>query len=206
MDMNQACPQQNPPTLGVPEYEELETRRAQCLTEVLSHGIVRIMRHSISTEKTFFCRSDLRRLWIQESSVSDEYRPLDAVLYQLSKEHREIVLENLILFISFLVFVGVSPAWFSTCGSKFFGQYWHPSTQLDFKDDDGAVSEEQLRKLGLTPTQAAHWQEQYMFRPASIIFDPDEWRQEVKPWQPLPFELVHRDDAAGSIFHVEESD
>lgn len=204
VNMTQA-PQSNPPAQGDTGNEELESRRTKCITEILSYGIVKIMRRSVSTEKAFFCRSDLNKLWIEKLPASG-YRPLDAVLYQLSKDQRNIVLENLVLFISFLVFVDVSPRWFSTCGSKLFGQQWHQTTQLQFRDDDGPVSEEQLREIGLTPTQAAHWQEQYMFRPASIRFDPDEWRQEVDPWQPLPFELVHRDDAASSMARVEDSD
>lgn len=201
--MNQAP--QIPPAQGNPRHDELETRRTKCLAEVLSHGMVKIMRRSVATEKAFFCRSDLNRLWSEKLPFS-ECRPLDAVLYQLSKEQRDIILEKLILFISFLIFIDVSPGWFSTCGSKFFGQHWHRSTKLEFKDEDGSMSEEQLRQIGLTPTQAAHWQEQYMFRPARIRFDPDEWRQEVDPWRPLPFELIRRDDTASSMVHVEDSD
>ncbi|KUI73543.1 hypothetical protein VM1G_11894 [Cytospora mali] len=200
--MNQAP--QNCPAQGDTGNEEMETRRSKCLTEVLSHGIVKIMRHSVAIERAFFCRSDLARLWCEKPR--SESRPLDTVFFHLSEGQREAILEKLLLFISFLVFEDVSPYWFSTCGPKLFGQHWQRSTQLEFEDNDGPISEEHLRELGLTPTQAAHWQEQYMFRPARIRFDPDVWRQEIDPCEPLPFEKVHQDNPTGSMVHVEDGD
>ena len=184
---------------------EQDTRRARCLTESLSHGLVKIMRRSIPTERAFFCRSDLNKLWGEKPDPS-EPRPLDAVLYHLNEGQRDLILEKLVLFLSFLVFVGASPDWFSTSGTRFFGQDWIQSKQLMFEDGDGPISEERLRELGLTPTQAAHWEEQYMFRPASIRFGPDEWRQEINSMEPLPFEKVDRDDAMGSSAQVDDSD
>lgn len=157
------------------------------------------------TEKPFVLRSDLLRLWSETPRIS-EPRPLDAVLYQLSAEQREIILRKLVRFVSFLVFVDVPPCWFSTCGNKLFGHPPWASCEHVFKDDDVPRVEDQLRQIGLSPTQAAHWEEQYMFRPASIKFDPDDWRQEVDSCVPLPFEKDIEYSTSSSLAHVGDSD
>ncbi|KAL2277163.1 hypothetical protein FJTKL_00174 [Diaporthe vaccinii] len=167
--------------------KDLETRIEDCLDGVLSTGLARCERISRRTgpdKKSFFCRSDLERIW------SSEPRPIDAVFGHLSEEQRKALLEDLLLFISFLVKVGVRSRFILSCQDVFFGDA--ESTTTKFKDADGPVLQRDLLRMGLNPLQAHSWEVQYIFRPAKITFAAERWEpQQIEdPRVPLPFELI----------------
>lgn len=197
-------PHSSPPqdTVGI---EGLESQRTECVAGLksLSFGLAKCLRRPApgSTEKAFFCRSDLKRLWTERPKASST-RPLDAVFHVLSETQRDVVFNRLLLLISFLVYVEISPDWFLECEAKLFKPTWHGRpTELVFEDTDGPLSEEQLEQgLALSPTQVLKWESQFMFRPARITLnedDLDEWIQVVDRREPLPFEL-HRGGGADS--------
>lgn len=178
-----------------------ESQRTECIAalKLLSCGLAKCMRRPApgSTEKAFFCRSDLTRLWT-EKPQGCRARPRDAVFYKLSEKQQDIVFNKLLLLTSFLVFVDTPADWFLECEAKLFKPIWPvhgQPTQLEFEDASGPLSEEQLERLELSPTQALKWEMQFMFRPARITLnedDLDEWIQVVGHREPLPFEL-HQD-------------
>lgn len=177
--------------------EALGERRSDCATGLgdLSQGLVSCMRRPApdSAERAFFCRSDLKSLWTRRLRPGGP-RPLDAIFHALSEAQREAVFNHLLLFISFLVYVDISPEWCAGCEARLFKPKWSPerSTDLEFDDAGGALSEDELRRLGLSATQAVKWERQFMFRPAKITLnddDLDEWIQVIDRREPLPFEL-----------------
>lgn len=133
---------------------------------------------ALPRSKGFFCHSDLVAIWEAESC--------EAVFYELSENQRIQILDNLILFISFLLFIGTHSDWYAHCRNRLFTSPGF--TSLKFTDKERPRSEEQLKALGLTDFQAEHWQHQYMFRPAKITLDTELWTQRVDPTHPLPFE------------------
>lgn len=177
------------------DERDLETRIEDCLTDVLSNALLRCERRSGRIgpeEKSFFCHSDLERIW------SSEPRPIDIVFGHLSESQRETLLADLLLFISFLVKIEVRPRFILSCKDVFFEP---ESTTLKFKDDDGPKSQADLQELGLTPRQANSWKEQYRFRPAKITFAAERWEpQRIDPRIPLPFELT-QDVQSGVMIH-----
>lgn len=169
-----------------------ETRIEDCLTDVLTNALLPCERSSGRIgleEKSFFCRSDLERIWSPES------RLVDIVFGHLSQGQRQTLLTDLILFISFLVKVEVRARFILSCRDVFFQK--PDSTIPKFRDDDGPRSKADLLQIGLTPGQAKSWKEQYLFRPAKITFATERWEpQQIDPRVPLPFELnddVHSD-------------
>lgn len=146
-----------------------------------------------SAERAFFCRSDLKRLWTERSQPRAP-RPLDAVFYALSEGQRDVIFGKLLLLISFLVYVDISPDWCLRCEAKLFKSKWNErSEDLEYEDTEGPLSEDRLRILGVSPTQAVAWERQFMFRPANITLNEgnlDEWIQEVDWREPVsPFSL-----------------
>jgi hypothetical protein len=166
----------------------LETRIEDCLTGVLSNHLLQCEQRSGATgseEKSFFCRSDLKRIWCSES------RLLDIIFGHLSEGQRQTLVSDLLLFISFLVKVEVRPRFILSCGNVLFQN--PESTIPKFKDDDGPRSRAELLAMGLTPIQASSWKEQYRFRPAKITLANDHWEpQRIDPRIPLPFRLTDR--------------
>lgn len=193
-------------TVGI---EGPERRRSDCIAGLghLSRGLVSRMRRPApaSAERAFFCRSDLKSLWTKRPRPGAP-RPLDAVFYALSEGQREIVFNQLLLFVSFLVYVDISPDWCAGCEARLFKPKWAPerSDDLEFDDAQGPLSEEQLGRLGVSATQAVRWESQFMFRPAKITLndsDLDEWIQVVDRREPLPFEL-HQDEEASLGYSI----
>lgn len=175
---------------------ELETCIEDCLTGVLSNALLKCERRSGrigSEDKSFFCRSDLESIWSSKS------RPIDIVFGHLSKDQRETLLADLLLFISFLVKIEVRPRFILSCKDVFF--HGPDYTSLKFKDDDGPRSKADLLEMRLTPRQANSWKEQYRFRPAKITFATERWEpQRIDPQIPLPFELTE-DVHSGVMMH-----
>ncbi|KAK2599546.1 hypothetical protein N8I77_011291 [Diaporthe amygdali] len=175
---------------------DLETRIEDCLNNVLSPALDNCARRSGRIgveEKSFFCRSDLEKLWNSES------RLIDVVFGHLSNGQRRTLLRDLLLFISFLVSIDVRPSFILACKSVLFKD--PESTASKFKDDDGPRSQADLQGMGLTLRQARFWKEQYRFRPAKITFATERWEpQRIDPLFPLPFETVD-DVQPGVIIH-----
>lgn len=175
---------------------ELEKRIEECLTGVLSSALLQCERcsgHIGPEEKSFFCRSDLENIWNSES------RLVDVVFGHLSEGQREVLLTDLLLFISFLVKIEVRPGFVVSCKDVFFQP--PESITLKFKDDDGPRTHADLVQMGLTPRQANSWKEQYRFRPAKITFATERWEpQRIDPRIPLPFELTE-DVSSGVMIH-----
>lgn len=184
------------PGYGSSDSRNLETRIDDCLTDVLSNALIQCERRSgrIGTEeKSFFCRSDLERIWTSKP------RPLDIVFEHLSERQRETLLTDLLLFVSFLVKIEVRPRFILSCRDAFFQD--PASGTPKFKDDDGPKSKAELLEMGLSPRQANSWREQYRFRPAKITFATEKWApQRIDPRIPLPFELTD-DVHSGVMIH-----
>lgn len=174
----------------------LGTRIEDCLTGVLSNALLRCERRSGRIgpeEKSFFCRSDLERIWSSGSGL------VDIVFGHLSEGQRQTLLTDLLLFISFLVKIEVRPRFILSCEDVFFQK---PESAIPkFKDNDGPRSQADLLQMGLTPRQANSWKEQYRFRPAKITFATERWEpQRIDPRIPLPFELTD-DVHSGVMIH-----
>lgn len=167
---------------------DVEARIDHSLSKVLPDALVRCERSSGRSgpgEEIFYCRSDLERMWRSEP------KPIDAVFGHLSQAQRKALINHLLLFISFLVKVGVRTSFILTCQDVFFEDA--ESATPKFKDDDLPRSREELFQMGLDSLQAKSWKDQYLFMPAKITFAPERWEpQQIDPRVPLPFELAAR--------------
>lgn len=110
----------------------------------------------------FFRSTAVRSVW-------QDRECLHQVLFELTPDRAEHVWRDALLFITFLVYIEVPLDFYSKLADRLFSD--NNGSNLAYQDSDLPYPETRLLQLGLNPARASKWDSQYLFTPATIIFN-----------------------------------
>ncbi|KAL7627288.1 hypothetical protein AAE478_001477 [Parahypoxylon ruwenzoriense] len=173
-------------------------RRRNERLEYLSTRLYDIRHRHDEPEYMFFCYSDLRKIW--------QYDDILQIFHELQDDQCRTLRNELLRFVSFLVYIDVAPEWYSR-----FGRLVFPDSRLSnpvFSDKNMPLSEDELVRLGLPRKNVQRWHEQYCFIPLRIEFNPNEAIQNIKdtrirlPFMRLSGETLHGGYGDVMFYHL----